>query len=215
MKILTPLIVAAVVGVAPGGPVRAQSPGPSGVGDSTLSLQLRAALPLTHAVVARGSEDGYILGAEMLGGSVGLQWRRFWVVEAGAAAVRVWTGGDGSAVPDLFARIGVTPVLSDHRDDRGAGWMTQFVALAGYRHMPRPLGFAGIDNGGTVADGVTASGGLEWSRFFTHSTALTLRLLAQLTVPVTDHRAAEQALYYGRGDMGNAVDLAFDVGVSF
>jgi hypothetical protein len=183
-------------------------------GDRGVSILMRVALPATRWLF-RNPGSGFAVGeVEVLGASVAVELERFWMLEAGASLM---LGSIKGTDPDLFARLGVAPVLRDWRRADGRGWMAQLDLLAGYRHLVRsdsPDGHPGSER----TNGVTGSAGIELSRFHEPNQALCFRLLSGLTIPVAQTRTGYWASYnyFDKSqDLRYGVDLGFDIGVAF
>lgn len=164
-------------------------------------LKLWLSPPLTRLV--------YPVGITVLGVSAQFTLQEFWAIEVGGA--RLFEGPGGLA-PSAFARVGVTPMLGDHRNVSGRGWTTQALVLAGFCYFKRsanPDGHYGTES--TLA--VRADVGLDFTRHATLAD-FSIRLSSGFGLPVSQTRTGDwkSHLYTSSDD---DLKYVFDVGVDF
>jgi hypothetical protein len=175
---------------------------------SNLTLALRFQAPLTGVRWVNGNHRPDSFSA--VGGGLGLQWKEFWMVEAGGSVLLSVQGGKSEA----HLRAGIAPILADGRVE-GAGWVLQAQVLGEIQFLERYLDCSelGCNEDTTGLAGRVGLESLRWSK--SGRSAFTTRLSVGYMVPVDQTVTGYGRDITGRVDLHSSMDVALDIGIAF
>jgi hypothetical protein len=175
---------------------------------SNLTVALRFQAPATRFGWVNGNRRPD--SVSVLGAGVGLQWKEFWMIDAGGNFLLPLMGGKSEA----HFRAGIAPILADGRVE-GAGWVLQAQILAEIQYLVRHQDCSelGCDENTTGLAGRVGLEALRWSK--SGRSAFTTRLSVGYMVPLQ-----RTITGYGRDNypwnenLHWALDVALDIGIS-
>jgi len=188
---------------------------PAGAEDRTkpLSAKVRVMPPFSQWLLVNPYGEGRDRAVGILGGSVGLEYVNFWVVEVGGGVL--FPSAVGLAT-EAFICGGIAPMLWDGRGGDGRGWTVQLEALAGYRYLARSESHDAHE-GGESTHGLRANRGLDVTAHG-DSSGLLLRVLSGITLPLGQRHTGVWRDYshyfYPEDDLRSAFDVGFDIGIA-
>jgi hypothetical protein len=175
---------------------------------SNLTLTLRFQAPATRFGWVNG--DRRPDSISVLGGGLGLQWKEFWMIEAGGSFLLPPMAGRS----EVHLRAGIAPILADGRVE-GAGWVLQAQVLGEIQFLERYLDCSelGCDENTTGLSGRVGLEALRWSK--SGRSAFTTRLSVGYMIPLDQTVTGYGRDLTGRVDLHSSMDVALDIGIAF
>ena len=170
---------------------------------SNLTVTFRLQAPLTAVRFANGAVDG----VSLVGGGLGLQWKEFWMVEAGGSFSLFFSY-------EAHFRAGIAPILADGRVE-GAGWVLQAQVLGEIQYLVRIRNDDDFGGAEEKTTGLSGRMGLEASRWSRKKVAFTTRLSVGIMMPLQQTRDDTWNGYFFAQDLHWAMDVALDFGIAF
>ena len=169
---------------------------------SNLTVTFRLQAPFTAVGFANGRTDH----VSLVGGGLGLQWKEFWMVEAGGSFSLFFSY-------EAHFRAGIAPIVADGRVE-GSGWVLQAQVLGEIQYLVRiKLEESSAGTEGTT--GLSLRMGLEASRWSKKGVAFTTRLSVGIMMPLQQTRDAWWNDYILKSqDLHWAMDVALDFGIA-